>query len=97
MMPMMFHATDRMAQQWKAPGPTDFKLSTDIILAEGDPDNKTALEPLLALLNKYDTQGPQIEYHAEAIKQDQAARAAWEAAHPAPPENTVIRFWTKGD
>ena len=97
LMPMLFHATDRMAQQWKAPAPGDFKLTTDILLAEGDSENKTALEPLFALLNKYDTEGAQMEYHAAALKQDQADRAAWEAAHPAPPENTVIRFWTTGD
>jgi len=97
LMPVMFHATDRMVQQWKAPAATDFKLPTDIILTEGDPDNAAALEPLLALLNEYDTQGQQIAHTAEAIKIDQAARAAWEAAHPAPPENAVIRFWTTGD
>jgi hypothetical protein len=98
MMPMMFHATDRMVQQWKAPDPSFFKEATDIVLAEGDPDNKTALEPLLALLAKFDTDGPQLQETAAAIKADQEARAAWEAEHANdPPENTVIRFWTDGD
>ena len=93
MMPMMFHATDRMAQQWKAPAPAEFKIPTDIILEEGDPDNKPALEPLLALLEKYDTEGPQIAATAAAIKADQEARADWEKAHPQRPEDAVIKFW----
>ena len=93
MMPMLFHATDRMAQQWKAPAPAEFNLPTDIILAEGDPDNKIALEPLLALLERYDTDGDQIAATAAAIKADQEARAAWEKAHPQKPEDVVIKFW----
>lgn len=97
MMPMMFHATDRMAQQWKAPAASSFKEPTDIVLAQGDPTNKAALEPLLALLAKFDSDGETLQATAAAIKADQEARAAWEAANPAPPENTVIRFWTDGD
>lgn len=98
MMPMMFHATDRMVQQWKAPAASSFKEPTDIVLVEGDPDNKSTLEPLLALLSYFDANGPQLNETAAAIKADQEARAAWEAAHTNdPPENTVIKFWTNGD
>ena len=98
MMPKIFHATDRMVQQWKAPAPSSFREPTDIILVEGDPDNKAALEPLLALLRKFDTDGDQLNETAAAMKADQEARAAWEAEHANdPPENAVIRFWTDGD
>jgi hypothetical protein len=93
MMPMMFHATDRMVRDWKAPAPPDFKLPTDIILAEGDPENKTALEPLHALLERYDSAGDQIAEAAAAMKEEQEARAAWEKAHPQKPEDAVIKFW----
>lgn len=93
LLPVMFHATDRMNQKWKAPAPLEFKRSTDIILAEGDPDNKAALEPLLALLGRYDTAGDQIAATAAAIKADQEARDAWEEAHPQKPEDVVIKFW----
>jgi hypothetical protein len=98
MMPMMFHATDRMVQQWKAPAASSFKEPTDIVLAEGDPNNRTAMEPLLALLSHFDANWPQLQETAAAIKADQEARAAWEAEHANdPPENSVIRFWTDGD
>ncbi len=98
MMPIMFHATDRMVRQWKAPDPASFKEPTDIVLVEGDPNNKAALEPLLALLSHFDTNLPELQATATAIKADQEARTAWEAEHANdPPENTVIRFWTDGD
>ena len=93
MMPMMFYATDRMVQQWKAPDPASFKEPTDIVLVEGNQDNKIALEPLLALLEKFDTDGVSLQATAGAIKADQEARAAWEKAHPPQPEDVVIKFW----
>ena len=68
MMPMMFHATDRMVQQWKAPAVSSFKEPTDIVLAEGDPDNKAALQPLLALLSHFDANLPQLQQTAAASK-----------------------------
>lgn len=97
-MPMMFHATDRMVQQWKAPAASSFKEPSDIVLVEGDRENKAAMEPLMALLSHFDSNLPQLQETAAAIKADQEARAAWEAEHANdPPENTVIRFWTDGD
>jgi hypothetical protein len=97
LMPMVFHATDRMVQQWKAPAPDSFQETTDIVLAEGDLENTASLEPLHALLAKFDSEGASIATAAAAIKAAHAARVSWEAANPAPPENTVIRFWTDGD
>ena len=98
LMPMMFHATDRMVWEWKAPAISSFKEPTDIVLVEGDPGNKTALEPLLALLSYFDENGPQLKETAALIKADQKARAVWEAEHANdPPQNSVIRFWTDGD
>lgn len=98
MMPIMFHATDRMVQQWKAPDPSSFKEPTDIVLVEGDHNNKSALKPLLALLAKFDSDGAQLKETAAIINADREARAAWEAEHANdPPVNTVIRFWTDGD
>ena len=42
LMPMMFHATDRMVWEWKAPAISSFKEPTDIVLVEGDPGNKNS-------------------------------------------------------
>ena len=77
----------------KPPALTDFKKKTDIILSAGDPNNKDAMEPLLGLLAKYDTEGKLIEAADKAVKEDQKARAAWEKANPEPITDTVIKFW----
>ena len=98
LMPVIFQATDRMAQQWKAPAADSFKQPTDIVLTEGSPENQLALEPLVALLARFDAEGPALEKIAVAMRENQAARAAWEAAHAGdPPQDTVIKFWTAGD
>jgi hypothetical protein len=93
MMAMTHNASDRFVAQVKPPAITDFKEPTDIILTKGDPTNQEALEPLIALLSKYDTESGLIESTAAAIKADQEARKAWEAANPEPPTDSVIRFW----
>jgi hypothetical protein len=97
MMSMMYHAADRSAGKIKAPALTDFKEDSDILLTKGNPANTAALEPLKALLAKYDTERGLIESTAAAIKADQDARRDYEAKYPSPPENTVIRYWTSGD
>jgi hypothetical protein len=93
MMAMAHKASDRFVAQVKPPALTEFKEPTDIILTKGDSTNQEALEPLMALLAKYDAESGLIESTAAAIKADQAARTAWEAEHPEPPEDSVIRFW----
>lgn len=75
------------------PALTDFKKETDIILAAGDPNNQDAMEPLLGLLAKYDTEGKLIEAAYTAIREDQKARTAWEKANPEPTTDTVIKIW----
>ena len=92
-MAVTHHASDRFAAEAKPPGLTDFKDPTDIILTKGDPTNQEALEPLMALLSKYDTESGLIESTAAAINADQEARSAWEKAHPPRPEDVVIKFW----
>ena len=87
------HASDRFVAQVKPPALTDFKEPTDIILTQGDSTNQEALEPLMALLSKYDNESGLIESTAAAIKADQEARKTWEAANPEPPIDSVIRFW----
>jgi len=93
MMAMGHKASDRFVAQVKPPAPTDFKEPTDIILTKGDSTNQDALEPLMALLTKYDAESGLIESTAAAIKADQEARKIWEAANPEPPTDSVIRFW----
>lgn len=96
MLSMVRRATDRFTGQFKPPALTDFKENTNIILTSGDSENQDAMRPLMALLAKYDSEGAQIEATAAAIKADQEARLAWEAweaAHPEPVADTVIKFW----
>ena len=97
MMSTMYHAADRSAGKFKAPALTDFKEDSDILLTKGNPANTAAIEPLKALLAKYDTERGLIESTAAAIKADQDERRDYEAKYPSPPENTVIRYWTPGD
>jgi hypothetical protein len=93
LMAMAHKATDRFVAQVKPPALTDFKEPTDIILTKGDSTNEEALEPLMALLAKYDTESGLIQSTAAAILADQEARRVWEADNPQPPEDSVIRFW----
>ena len=94
MMSTMYHAADRSAGKIKAPPLTDFKEDSDILLTKGNPANAAALEPLHALIEKYDRERGLIESTAAAIKADEDARRAYEAKYPSPPENTVIRYWS---
>jgi hypothetical protein len=96
LMPVMRHAGDRFASKEQIPDLSSFKLPTDIVLTKGDIANKEALEPLRALLEKYDTEGGLIASTAAAQKADLEARIAWEAAHPEAPQDTVIKFWAVG-
>lgn len=93
LMPTMHHATDRFVGMEQVPALTQFREPNDILLKKGDSTNHDAMEPLLALLEKYNTEGGQIASTAAAIKTDQEARTSWEAAHPEPPADMVIKFW----
>ena len=93
MMASMHHGTDRFLGPIKVPALSDFKDPMDILLTKGDSTNQEAMEPLVALLEKYDTEGEQIAATAARIKADQEAREAWEKVHPVRPEDEVIKFW----
>ncbi len=93
LLPTLSRAKPPFAGPLKPPALTDFRKKSDIILAVGDSTNKDAMEPLMALLAKYDAEGHLIEAADAAIKADQKAREAWEKANPELPTHTVIKFW----
>lgn len=91
--PVVHPASARFSTKENPPLLTDFQLDSDIILSKGDASDTEGMEPLLLLLEKYDTEGGLIASTAAAMKADQEARAAWEQAHPEKPENVVIKMW----
>jgi hypothetical protein len=93
LMPSVWSAADRFAAKRKAPTLEEFKGADNIILVKGDAKDKATLEPLLALLEKYDAEGPRMDAAHAAAKVRQAEQAAWEAVHPAPVEEMTVRFW----
>ena len=93
LLPTLSRAKTPFTGPLKPPALSDFRRKSDIILTAGDSTNKDAMEPVMALLAKYDTEGQLIVAADATIKADQKAQAAWEKANPEPPTHTVIKFW----
>jgi hypothetical protein len=87
------HAKDRFTGLVDVPSSAAFQEKGGIILIKGNSANLEAMEPLSALLAKYEKEGPAILAADAAIKADNAARAAWEKAHPRKPREKVIKHW----
>ena len=93
MMPSVQYARNRFASPGKVPALSAFAENSDILLVAGDDANQEAMEPLRALVGKFNVEGPRIREMAAAIKADHEGRAAWEKAHPETPRNVVIKHW----
>jgi hypothetical protein len=86
-------ASLRAVSQQKAPAAEQFKGTSGFILVKGDANNKDAMEPLIALHEKYAKEGDQIAADAAALKVAQKEAETWHKAHPAVPQDTVIKMW----
>jgi hypothetical protein len=86
-------ASVRAVSQQKAPRAESFKGTGGFIIVKGDAKNTVAMEPIIALHEKYAKEGAQIAADAAALKVAQKEAETWNKAHPAVPQDTVIKMW----